>query len=980
MPTYNPKAIEPRWQKYWEQHKTFRTPDRSENPKFYILDMFPYPSGAGLHVGHPEGYTATDILARYKRMRGFNVMHPMGWDAFGLPAEQYAIETGTHPEITTEKNIAEFRRQIKMLGFSYDWDREIATTDPKYFKWTQWIFLQLFDTWYDREQNRGRPISDLPIPQEIQAKGESSIRAYRDSQRLAYQVEAPVNWCPALGTVLANEEVQDGKSERGGHPVIRMPLRQWMLRITAYAERLLGDLALVDWPEPIKEMQRNWIGRSEGAEVDFAIDRASILGDSIYKPKSIRIFTTRPDTLFGATFMVLAPEHPLVDTITTPVNRATVAAYQAEAARKSDLERTEISKKKTGVFTGAYAVNPVNQESIPIWIADYVLISYGTGAIMAVPAHDQRDFEFAKQFKIPVQVVVQPPESWLQTTNVFKVVEEMGKALDLGFQEGEDTSPEAQPAESTLSIQATLITSRASRVWEKCFGDPFRITESIYQAEPQLFDEAFVGEGQAVNSGEYTGLTTNEFKSKVIAALEKGGAGKCKVNYKLRDWLFSRQRYWGEPFPILHEMDTKGKPTGDVHPLTINDLPLTLPKLADYKPSGKPEAPLEKAQQWVWLEQNGLRYKRETNTMPQWAGSCWYYLRFLDPNNERALCGPEQERAWMPVDLYVGGAEHAVLHLLYSRFWHKVLFDRGHVHTPEPFRKLVNQGMILGEMEYTAYKKEGRWISANVVEDLDSAHRQQYEAIRLDDEKVEKRGDFFVLREDATIRVDARAHKMSKSRGNVINPDQVVDQYGADSMRLYEMFMGPLESTKPWSMRGVEGVSRFLSRVWRLFIDDRAEDMKLCEAVHNVESDRETIRQLHVTIQKVTEHLEEMRFNTAISSMMEFSNHLTGLKVRPRKVLEPFVLILNPFAPHLAEELWSALGNSGSIAYEPWPSFDPALTKSEEKEIPIQVNGKIRAKITVRSDIDEDGLKELALADDGRESDQQGNRRTGETG
>jgi len=616
MPTYNPKAIEPRWQKYWEQYKTFHTPNTSDKPKYYILDMFPYPSGAGLHVGHPEGYTATDILARYKRMRGFNVMHPMGWDAFGLPAEQYAIETGTHPEITTQKNIAEFRRQIKMLGFSYDWDREIATTDPQYFKWTQWIFLQLYDTWYDRSQNRGRPIAELPIPGEIQTKGESTVRAYQDNKRLAFQVEAPVNWCPALGTVLANEEVQEGKSERGGHPVIRMPLRQWMLRITAYAERLLDDLALVDWPEPIKEMQRNWIGKSEVAEVDFAVDRASVSTSLPQDTPTIRIFTTRPDTLFGATFMVLAPEHPLVETITTPANRATVAAYQAETAGKSDLERTEVTKKKTGVFTGAYAINPVNRESIPIWIADYVLISYGTGAIMAVPAHDQRDFEFAKEFKIPVRVVVHPPESWSQTTNVFRVVEEMGRALDVGFQEGPDSSLEPQPAESTLSIQATLITSRASRVWERFFGDPFRITESIYHADPQLFNEAFVGEGQAINSGKYNGLSTADFKAKIIASLEEIGTAKRKLNYKIRDWFFSRQRYWGEPFPILHELDETGEPTGFVESLPPKDLPLTLPKLADYKPSGKPEAPLEKAKEWVWVNQDGRRYKRETNTMP----------------------------------------------------------------------------------------------------------------------------------------------------------------------------------------------------------------------------------------------------------------------------------------------------------------------------------------------------------------------------
>jgi leucyl-tRNA synthetase len=962
MPTYNPKAIEPRWQKCWEQHKTFRTPDRSEKPKYYILDMFPYPSGAGLHVGHPEGYTATDILARYKRMRGFNVMHPMGWDAFGLPAEQHAIKTGTHPEVTTEKSITEFRRQIKMLGFSYDWDREIATTDPKYFKWTQWIFLQIYDTWYDSAQKRGRPIADLPIPPKIGAKGESAVRAYQDSHRLAYQVDAPVNWCPALGTVLANEEVIDGKSEIGGHPVVRMPLRQWMLRITAYAERLLDDLAQVDWPEPIKEMQRNWIGRSEGAEVEFPVDSGESV-DPSKSPASIRIFTTRPDTLFGATFMVLAPEHPLVDVITTRPNRATVDAYRAEAARKSDLERTEIAKKKTGVFTGAYAINPVNDESIPIWIADYVLISYGTGAIMAVPAHDQRDFEFAKQFKIPVRVVVQPPESWLQTTNVFEVVQEMGRALDVGFQEGQDVSPEAQPAESTLSIQATLITSRASRVWERYFGDPFRITESIYQAEPQLFDEAFVGEGLAVNSENYNNLPTGEFKAKIIAALEKKGAGTRRINYKIRDWLFSRQRYWGEPFPLLHELDQNGKPTGFVQALSPVELPLLLPELEDYKPSGKPEPPLEKAQAWIRVTRDGRQFKREANTMPQWAGSCWYYLRFLNPNNEKTLCDPEQEKAWMPVDLYVGGAEHAVLHLLYARFWHKVLFDRGHVHTPEPFRRLVNQGMILGEMEYTGYKNAGTWVSADKAANREGGLVQGMEAIHLEEDQVEKQGDFFVLRENPKIRIDARAYKMSKSRGNVINPDHVVEQYGADSMRLYEMFMGPLESTKPWSMRGVEGVYRFLSRVWRLLIDDRSEVMKLAEAVQEAEPDRDTLRRLHLTIQKVTEHIEEMRFNTAVSAMMEFSNHTTGLKLRPRKTLETFVLLLSPFAPHLAEELWSALGHTKSIAYEPWPSYDPALTKSDEKEIPIQVNGKLRAKITVISDIDDESLKKLALAD-----------------
>jgi leucyl-tRNA synthetase len=888
MPSYNPKAIEPRWQRYWEEHKTFRTPDFSDKLKFYVLDMFPYPSGAGLHVGHPEGYTATDVLARYRRMRGDNVLHPMGWDAFGLPAEQYAVETNTHPRITTEGNIKTFRRQIKMLGFSYDWDREVDTTDPNYFKWTQWIFLILFDTWYDAEQKRGRPIAELAIPPEVQRQGDAATSAYRDSKRLAYQAEVPVNWCPALGTVLANEEVVDGKSERGGHPVIRMPLRQWMLRITAYAERLLNDLEQVDWSEAIKEMQRNWIGKSEGAEVDFPLafsrePRASAV---------IRVFTTRPDTLFGATYMVLAPEHPLVDSITTHEQKTAVEAYKAEAARKSDLERTELAKKKTGVFTGAYAINPVNQEKIPIWIADYVLATYGTGAIMAVPGQDERDWEFAEVFNLPIIRTVQPPEGW----------------------EG----------------------------------------------------KAYVGEGPAINSAFLNGLGIADAKRRIIDWLEAKGVGVRKINYKLRDWLFSRQRYWGEPFPILHEVDEQGNPTGVIEPLSPDELPLCLPPLEDFKPSGKPEPPLGKATDWVNVTRNGKRYKRETNTMPQWAGSCWYYLRYVDPKNDQAFCDPAKEKQWMPVDLYVGGAEHAVLHLLYSRFWHKVLFDRGYVHNPEPFQRLVNQGMILGEMEYTGFKKADQWISAGQV-DVDTAEDkitgEKYERVRLGEEHVEKKGDGFVLKDLPMIRVDARAYKMSKSRGNVVNPDDVIKEYGADSMRLYEMFMGPLEATKPWSMRGVEGVYRFLGRVWRLYVDDRAEDMKLSAAVQDVPPDRETLRRLHQAIQKVTDDLDGMRFNTAIAAMMELTNHLTKQEVRPRSVLEPFVLLLSPFAPHLAEELWHALGHKESLAYESWPTYDPALTKADEVEVPVQVNGKIRVKLTVPADVSEDALRQMALDD-----------------
>jgi leucyl-tRNA synthetase len=927
MPSYNPKAIEPRWQRFWQDRKTFRTPDLSDKPKFYILDMFPYPSGSGLHVGHPEGYTATDILARYRRMCGWNVMHPMGWDAFGLPAEQYAIKTGTHPRVTTEQNIATFRRQIQMLGFSYDWDREVDTTDPNYFRWTQWIFLQLFDTWYDADAKKGRPIRELPIPDDVRKQGEAAARAYRDSKRLAYQAEVPVNWCPEMGTVLSNEEVQDGKSEIGGHPVVRMPLRQWLLRITVYADRLLDDLEPLDWSESIKKMQRDWIGKSEGAEVDFTLPTRSA-GEGA----TIRVFTTRPDTLFGATYMVLAPEHALVDQITTKAQKPSVKEYQAEAARKSDLERTELAKKKTGVFTGAFAVNPVNGEQIPIWIADYVLATYGTGAIMAVPAHDLRDWEFARAFGLPIVRVVQPPAGY----------EPDSKEAALAYEEG---------------------------------------GQKHYP---------FAGEGTAINSGPYNGLPTAEFKKKITAWLEEKGLGTRKINYKLRDWLFSRQRYWGEPFPILHEIDDKGNPTGVIEPLSPEELPLRLPELEDYKPSGRPEPPLGKAADWVYVSRRGKRYRRETNTMPQWAGSCWYYMRYLDPKNEKAFCDPSKAKYWLPVDLYVGGAEHAVLHLLYSRFWHKVLYDRGHLPTPEPFQRLVNQGMILGETEFTGFQKAvskeepdptnpgktrvtlvgtGEWVSAERVDydggaATDEKTGEEYARIRLEEEQAEKKGDSFVLKDPPAPRIDARAFKMSKSRGNVINPDDVVNDYGADSLRLYEMFMGPLEATKPWSMRGVEGVYRFLSRVWRLFIDERAETTKLADTLKDVPPDRETLRKLHQTIQKVTEDLDGMRFNTAISAMMEFTNHMTPLPVRPRSALEPLVLLLSPFAPHLAEELWQALGNQDTIAYQPWPKFDPALTKADEIEVPVQINGKLKTRVKVPAGSNETALKAAALADE----------------
>jgi leucyl-tRNA synthetase len=900
MPSYHPRAIEPRWQKYWAEHQTFRTPDLPATPggrKFYILDMFPYPSGAGLHVGHPEGYTATDILARYRRMCGWHVMHPMGWDAFGLPAEEHARKTGEHPRTNTQKNIATFKRQIQMLGFSYDWQREVDTTDPDYVKWTQWIFLQIFDTWYDPVHKKGRPIAELPIPGEVRSQGEEAVRRYQDKHRLAYQAEVPVNWCPELGTVLSNEEVIDGKSEVGGHPVERRPLRQWLMRITAYAERLLDDLEQVDWSESIKKMQRDWIGKSEGAEVDFAI---------VGRPEKIRVFTTRPDTLFGATYMVLSPEHALVDQITTPEQKKAVADYKAAAARKSDMERTELAKTKTGVFTGSHAINPVNQKHIPVWIADYVLATYGTGAIMAVPGQDERDWEFAEVYNLPIIRTVQPPSDWT------------GKA--------------------------------------------------------------YVEDGPAINSDFLNGLNVVDAKQRMIAHLEAKGLGVRKVNYKLRDWLFSRQRYWGEPFPILHEVDPAGKATGLMRALAEKDLPLRLPDLDDFKPTGSPEGPLAKAKDWLMVSMDGKRYVRETNTMPQWAGSCWYYIRYLDPKNASSFCDPKKTKYWLPVDLYVGGAEHAVLHLLYARFWHKVLFDRGYVFCLEPFQKLVNQGMILGETQYhvdpSIANKYAEKLSALKIDVVPIKSDEGDDAVlmnappagsemktNLSEEQVEKRKGTVYLK-GTDLALTGRADKMSKSRGNVVNPDDVVDQYGADSLRLYEMFMGPLEATKPWSMNGVEGVYRFLSRVWRLYIDDRAETVRLNESVQDVEPEKETLRALHRTIQRVTDDLNGMRFNTAISAMMEFSNHLTPQTVRSRRVLEPFVLLLAPFAPHVAEEIWWALGYDRSLAYEPWPKFDAELVKADEVEVPVQVNGKLRTTLTVPAGTDDDTLKRLAQADE----------------
>lgn len=914
MPRYNPASIEPKWQAYWEKNRTFRCPDFPVGPKLYALDMFPYPSGEGLHVGHPEGYTATDIVSRYARMCGKTVLHPMGYDAFGLPAEEHAIKTNTPPRVSTEANIANFTRQLKMLGFSYDWDRVLATTDKEYFRWTQWIFLILFDTWYDADQKMGRSISELPVPNDVASQGSDAIRRYQDQHRLAYQDNALVNWCPALGTVLANEEVVDGKSEVGGHPVQRIPLRQWMLRITAYGDRLLDDLEGLDWSPGIKKLQSDWIGRSTGAEVDFYIgtndsfsqwisDRSKSKWPSTPGADVLRVYTTRPDTLYGATYMVIAPEHSLVSVLTTESQKAQVDAYCKAASFKSDRERSEGDKKKTGVFTGSYAINPVNRKPIPIWIADYVLAGYGTGAIMAVPAHDQRDFEFAQSFGLDVIQVVEPIKQ---------------ADIDLNL----------------LSAGKTC----------------------------------FAGYGKAVNSEAINGFPTEEAKQKMIDFLTAKSIGRQAVNYKLRDWLFSRQRFWGEPFPILHELDATGQPNGLLRAISEDQLPVDLPHLEDFKPHGRAEPPLAKADDsWLYVTLDGKRYKRETNTMPQWAGSCWYYLRFIDPRNSNAMIDREKEKAWMPIDLYVGGAEHAVLHLLYSRFWHKVLFDRGYVSTKEPFQKLVNQGMILGDVEHTALKNESdEWVSFELgakADDGSLVHEKSkiaLKTVKLTDEQVEKRGDVFILKENPEIRVDSRANKMSKSRGNVVNPDHIVREYGADSLRLYEMFMGPLEATKPWSMNGVSGVRNFLDRVWRLIIDFKSENVQLVESIADVDPTPEQNRVIHATIQAVTRDLDAMGFNTAIARMMEFVNFFTKETTRPKAAMETLVLLLSPLAPHLCEELWEALGHKETLAYFPWPKYDESALKLDTVEVPLQINGKLRAKIVVPSDASQADLEAAA--------------------
>ncbi len=866
MAAYPFHEIEQTWQQYWDEHATFRTCGPGEEgfdaarPPFYVLDMFPYPSGSGLHVGHPEGYTATDIIARYKRMNGFNVLHPMGWDAFGLPAEQYAVETGTHPRTTTERNIARFREQLKALGFSYDWGREINTTDPDYFKWTQWIFLKLHE--------RG----------------------------LAYQAEVPVWWCEALGTVLANEEVIDGRSERGGYPCERLPMRQWMLKITDYAERLLDGLDALDWPESTKEMQRNWIGKSEGAEVEFGV--------MAHPEAHIRVFTTRPDTLFGATYMVLAPEHPLVAQVTTDEHAEHVQAYVREASRKTELERAELQQDKTGVFTGGFAINPVNGEKLPIWIADYVLAGYGTGAIMAVPAHDARDYAFASKYDLPIREVVQ----------------------------GGDVGREAYTGDG-----------------------PHVRSDSTGRAI-----DGIANQGVSID-----GLRTEAAKEKIIAWLDEQGRGRARVNYKLRDWLFSRQRFWGEPFPILHPVSSTGQADGAPRPVPEGALPVTLPEIDSYEAIGSGASPLEGVPTWVETTdpETGEAARRETNTMPQWAGSCWYYLRFLDPHNAEQLVDPEKEKYWMPVDLYMGGAEHAVLHLLYARFWHKVLYDAGVVSTEEPFRKLVHQGIILGETEYTCYVDEddGAVSAEHVRDGADRCTGTPVRPVTVARDEVEKAGGGFVLKAQPEVRVEARAHKMSKSRGNVVNPDDIIGEYGADALRLYEMFMGPLEQTKPWLSQDVEGVYRFLSRAWRLIT---GEGDGLAEHVREAEPTREQQHVLHRTIKKVTEDVEAMRFNTAIAAMMEFVNAANKWDVLPKAVAERFVLLLSPFAPHVAEELWQRLGHDESLAYASWPTWQEEHLQEDTVEMAVQVNGTVRATIAVAAEAGEDAVLEAARAEE----------------
>ena len=864
--SYNFIEIEEKWQKYWLENKTFMADNNSHKPKYYVLDMFPYPSGSGLHVGHPLGYIASDIVSRFKRSKGFNVLHPMGFDSFGLPAEQYAVKTGQHPKKTTEKNIIRFKNQLDKLGLSFDWDREIKTSDSTYYKWTQWIFLKLFNSYYDVKVNKAQPIEKLKIPKNLVGEEKES---FIDSKRLAYVDTIDVNWCEELGTVLANEEVIGGLSERGGFPVVKRPMKQWVMRITDYAERLLNDLNLLDWPESIKLSQRNWIGKSEGAQIKFSIDNNNC----------IEVFTTRPDTIFGATYLVLAPEHPYVNLITTQEFRKSINQYVEEASKKSDLERQENEKNKTGVFTGAYAINPISKEKIPVWISDYVLFSYGTGAIMAVPAHDERDNEFAKKFNL-------------------KII----KVIDGGKK-----------------------------------------------------DECFTGNGSIVNCGEYDGVDNVKFKSIVIDLLEKEKKGTRTTNYKLRDWIFTRQRYWGEPIPIIYDGNKK-------RALENSDLPLELPDVESYLPTNDGLSPLARNKDWVNISVNGKNYLRETNTMPQWAGSCWYFLRFIDPNNANEFANKDLVKYWMPVDLYIGGAEHAVLHLLYARFWHKVLYDLGYVTTSEPFKKLVNQGMILGNSAFAhRIKNTNDFISFDKIKDertqkihidisfVDDKNRLNIDLLKQNNPEFK---DVNFIKDDSFY-VSRDVEKMSKSRYNVISPDDICKRYGADTLRMYEMFLGPIDQSKPWNTAGISGVFSFLNKFWNLF------HQKGKFYVSDEQPSEKVLKIYHKTVKKVINDIEKFSFNTSVSAFMICINELSSNNCDSRYILSNLCILLSPFAPHICEEIWSLLGNSKSISYEKYPEFDEKFLEESFIEYPVSFNGKLRFKISLPNDIEKSEVDKL---------------------
>ena len=867
---YNFKSIEKKWQEYWEKNKTYKT-EINNKPKYYVMDMFPYPSGSGLHVGHPLGYIASDIISRFKKLKGYNVLHPMGFDSFGLPAEQYAIKTGKHPKETTENNILKFKEQLNQLGLSFDWDREVRTSDSKYYKWTQWIFLKLYNSYFDYKNNKAETIEKLELPQGLSAN--EKIK-YIDSKRLAYIDEIDVNWCEELGTVLSNEEVIGGVSERGGFPVIRRPMRQWVMRITDFSERLLEDLDTLDWPDSIKLSQKNWIGKSTGAEISFPIDNK----------KNIKVFTTRPDTIYGATYLVLAPEHKMVESLTTEEYKDQILNYVDKTAKKSELERQENEKNKTGVFTGSFATNPISGEKIPIWISDYVLSSYGTGAIMAVPAHDERDYEFALKFKLEIIEVIK-----------------------------NDTD-------------------------EKCY----------------------TGDGIVINSGDYNGIENEKFKKIVTEILESKNLGKKTVNYKLRDWIFTRQRYWGEPIPILHS-------NGKQFPVSEEELPVKLPEVKSYLPTDDGLSPLARSNEWVKVNIKGNQYDRETNTMPQWAGSCWYYLRYLDPNNEINFADKEKIKYWMPVDLYIGGAEHAVLHLLYSRFWHKVLYDLGHVNTPEPFKKLVNQGMILGRSNFIyRIKNTNKFVSYNLRNEYEYTKLHVdvniVENDKLDLDKFKKSSKEFndaeFILEGGDYLCGFETEKMSKSKSNVVNPDNIINDFGSDTLRMYEMFLGPLEQSKPWNTNGIEGVYKFLNKFWSLFYDE--DNFNISDEKPNSDE----LKILHTAIKKIENDIDRLSINTCVSQLMITVNELSRKKCNKREILEPLLIVLSSFAPHISEELWSRLGNNESISLSNYPKYNDEFLTEDIFEYPIMINGKLRTKIKFDINIEEKEIKSEVISNE----------------